>query len=816
MTCLRRLAFTAIVPAALGWAALRLDPTEIRLAGPGASQRFVVSSTAADGAESDVTAQCAVRSSRPDVVVVKGAAFEARRAGAAPVEVRCGGEKLAAVVEVRPGSAEVQVNFAGDVLSILTTKGCNSSACHGSPAGQAGFKLSLYGSDPGADHRMIVEGQNGRRVDQAAPANSLLLRKPSFQVPHGGGHLLTRESDEYRTLLTWIEQGAAFGERGLRLVRIDLLPRERILASVGDRQPLVVVGRLSDGSTRDMTERVRFFVGDEAVLSPVRDAGVTAKARGLTVVSARAMGLTATAQFIVSGTPPSPPDSSNPPAQNFIDDQIFAKLQRVNLPAFPVTGDSAFVRRVYLDTIGMLPTPVETESFLRDTSRDKRSRLIDRLLDREEYSTHWLTKFEDWFRNSQYYSQGRTNGSYKRWLHELVREDRPYDQAAREMLTATGDTTVNPAGNFWHPAIDFMLKKFEVNKAVPTITRVFLGQRFECAECHNHPLENLTQDDFYGLAAFMARTKVKHGYGQYRRIWYNERSGEVTHPATKATMSPRFPGAAEPVVIAAHQDRREVLADWITRAQKQQFARAAVNRVWAEYFTIGIVDPPDDFRSTNMPSHPVLLEKLAEHFIDSGFRFKPLHRLILNSQAYQLAAHTPGRPGGSDPLEKLLFARYQPRKLPAEVLMDAVTQVTGVPFEFGNYPIGTSPKNLVASIGATQFLTTFGFPRRDIMERRSESPSLSQALHLLNSDGMHKMMQNESNVLGELLTRESADRSAVERLYLRALSRAPSDQQWSTIETFLTSERAAGRSRRRAFENLLMVLINSKEFQTNR
>lgn len=813
MASLRRTAWAGLLPVVCA-AALRLDPPGIRLSGPGASQHFLVSSTGKDGAESDVTASCEIRSLRPDVLAVKGTSFESRGEGSAPVEVRCGGETLAAIVEVRPGSAEVQVNFAGDILSILTTKGCNSSACHGSPAGQAGFKLSLYGSDPGADHRMIVETHNGRRVDTAAPVNSLLLKKPSLQLPHGGGQPLTKESDEYRTLLTWLEQGAKFGERGVRITRLDLLPRERILAAVGDRQPLVVVGRLSDGSTLDMTARVRFFVNDEAVLSPVKDAGVTAKARGLTVVSARGMGLTATAQFIVSGSRPAD-GTAAPRAGNFIDEQIFAKLRQVNLPPFPVTEDRAFVRRVYLDAIGMLPTSVETEAFVSDARPDKRSRLIDQLLEREEYSTHWLTKFEDWFRNSQYYSQGRTNGSYKRWLHELVREDRPYDEAAREMLTATGDTTVNPAGNFWHPAIDFMLKTFEVNKAVPTITRVFLGQRFECAECHNHPLENLTQDDFYGMAAFLARTKVKHGYGQYRRIWYNERAGEVTHPATKATMPPRFPGS-EPVAIGESQDRREVLADWITRTQKQQFARAAVNRVWAEYFTIGIVDPPDDFRSTNMPSHPALLDKLAEHFIDSGFRFKPLHRLILNSTAYQLAAHTPDRPGGVDPLEKLLFARYQPRKLPAEVLMDAVTQVTGVPFDFGNYPAGTSPKNLVASIGATQFLTTFGFPRRDIMERRSESPSLSQALHLINSEGMSKMMQNESNVLGDLLAREPADRPAVAALYLRAYSRTPSDKQWSALEAFLTSEREAGRSRRRAFENLLMVVINSKEFQINR
>ena len=803
MTSPARATLAVLLPVLCG-AAIRLEPPDIRLAGPGATQQFIVSAAA----------DCVIKSAHPGVVAVNGNSFEGRSPGTARVEVRCGEETLATTVEVRPGSAEVQVNFAGDILSILTRKGCNSSACHGSPAGQAGFKLSLYGSDPTADHRMITEAHNGRRLDKAIPGNSLLLKKPAFQTPHGGGHLLTKESDDYRTLLTWLEQGGKLGERGLRITRLELFPRERILAAAGDKQPLVVVGRLSDGSTRDMTARVRFFVNDEAVLSPVSDASVTAKARGLTVVTARAMGMAATAQFIVSGSRPAA-DFATPTAAGFIDEEIFAKLRQVNLPPFPVADDRTFVRRVYLDTIGMLPTPAEAEAFVEDARPDKRSRLIDRLLEREEYSTNWLTKFEDWFRNSQYYSQGRTNGSYKRWLLELIREDRPYDEAARQMLTATGDTTVYPAGNFWHPAMDFMLKTFDVNKAVPTITRVFLGQRFECAECHNHPLENLTQDDFYGMAAFMARTKVKHGYGQYRRVWYNERSGEVTHPATKEVMPPRFPGGVA-ALVADGQDRREVLANWITRTQQQQFARAAVNRVWAEYFTIGIVDPPDDFRSTNMPSHPALLDRLAAHFIDSGFRFKPLHRLILNSTAYRLAAHTPERPGGSDPLEKPLFARYQPRKLPAESLMDAVTQLTGVPFDFGNYPVGTSPKNLIASIGATQFLTTFGFPRRDIMERRSESPSLSQALHLMNSDGMYKMLQNESNVLGELLTREPEDRPAVSALYLRAYSRPPSDKQWSGIQEFLASERAAGRTRRRAFENLMMVLINSKEFQVNR
>lgn len=696
------------------------------------------------------------------------------------------------------------------MLSLLTTKGCNSSGCHGSPAGQSGFKLSLYGADAAADHAMITSAHKGRRVDLAKPENSLLLRKPTFAVAHGGGHVIEESSDEYRTLLEWLRQGARRNSTGPRIVRLEVHPRERIL-SPGSQLQLSVVGHLSDGNTVDLTRQVRYAVNDEAVVAVSAAGGVTAKGRGLTVVMARGVGKAATAQFIVT-------EASSPtqvrPAANFIDAEVFAKLRQVGIQPYPEASDRAFVRRVYLDLIGLLPTVEETSRFLGDSRSDKRARLIDQLLDRPEYVSHWLVKFEDWFRNSQYYSQGRTNYAFKHWLAEAIRADKPYNQTVREMLTATGDTTSHPAGNFWHPAIDFMLKTFDVSKATPTVTRLFLGQRIECAECHNHPLENLTQDDFFGMAAFMGRTRVKHGYAQYRRVWYNSREGEVMHPNTKKPVAPRFLDGTEPV-IGEQQDRREVLADWILGAQKTQFARATVNRVWAEYFGQGIVEPADDFRSTNMPSHPALLDGLAEEFIAHGYQFKPLHRLILNSKVYQLSSRAPGRTGGTDPLERTLLARYEPRKLPAEVLLDALGQVTGVPQEFNNYPAGTTAKDLVASIGATYFLTTFGHPRRDTMEPRTQTPSLAQALHLMNAEAIREKVESPKNVLATLLEQTLDDRAVAEQLYLRALARAPSPSEWGNMEAFLASEKQAGRSRRRAFENLLWAVLNTREFQIN-
>ena len=802
MVCSQLTACAAVFVAG-AHAAISIEPQSIRLQSPGQTQRIVV----LGGSD------CSATSSDPQVVEVVEGRLVARSPGQASITAKCVDGTAETAVHVGRAGAPVGIGFERDLLSILTTKGCNSSACHGSPAGQNGFKLSLYGSDPRLDHAAILKGAGGKRVSLASPNDSLLLAKPAFRVAHGGGQLMTPESDEYRTILEWLRQGAPYGTSGNRLERLEIHPSERVLAGVGTHQPIVVVGRLSDGTTQDMTDEVRLSVNDMAVVSLAKNNEVRAEGPGITTLTARALGKAATSQLIVIERAAGP-GFRHPEPANFIDGHVFRKLRSVNIQPFPVADDRTFLRRVYLDATGMLPSPEAASRFLASRDPGKRATLIDELLRSDEYASHWLVKFEDWFRNSQYYSQGRTNGSFKRWLHDSIREDWPYDETVRAMLTATGDTTVRPAGNFWHPAIDFMLKTFEVEKAVPTITRLFLGMRLECAQCHNHPLENLTQDDFYGIAAFLARTKVKHGYGQYRRVWYDDWRGEIEHPVTREPVEPRYLGGLA-ATIEPGTTRREALADWITGTERLQFARATVNRVWHEYFQRGIVEPFDDFRSTNRPSHAGLLDALARHFMDSGFRFRSLHRLILNSRTYQLAAHAEGRPGGENPLEDALFARYVPRKLPAEVLLDAISQVTGVPEEFRNYPPGTSPKELIASIGATHFLTTFGHPRRDIMEARSSAPSLGQALQMLNGDVLAMRMESDGLVLDSLLAQGLDNLQIVDALYARAYARQPEPAEREALAAYLDAEAEAGRGRRDGLANVLWALLNTKEFQMN-
>ena len=791
---------------------MRFEPSGIVLAGPGLTQDFLLTAVDANGGEADVSRDCTVTSSATDVVRVDSALGRLVGVvqGRAEVEAKCGSLAVTTNVHVGAEVREVAVNFATDIVSILTLKGCNGSSCHGSPAGQAGFKLSLFGYDIAADHKAIVAGNEGRRVDLNVPEQSLLLRKPTFQEVHGGGRLMETDSEEYETILRWLRQEAPFGTSGARLERLELYPSERVLVGSGTAQRMVAVGRLSDGSTRDMTREVRYFASDDGIAKVARDGRLVAAGPGLATITARAMGKVATSQIGVLDSVPRP-DYPAYETGNFIDEAVFAKLRQMNVRPADPASDREFVRRVYLDAIGLLPTPHEVRSFLQDTGGDKRSRLVDRLLERPEYASHWTVRFEDWFRNCQLHSQGRSMGVFKDWVRDWLAADRPYDEFVRNLLTSTGDTMLNPGANFWHPATDFMLKEFSVTKVTPTVSRLFLGVRMECAECHNHPLENYTQDDFYGLAAFFARLRVKHGYGEYRRTWYLDEEGEVEHPVTKQQVAPKFLGGDIPD-IPTGADRREILADWIVSPENPYFARATVNRLWHQYFGTGIVEPYDDFRSTNRPSNPELLDRLAEFFVSNGYRLKPLHRVILNSRTYQLSSQADDTPS---PLQRTLFARYQARKLPAEVLLDILGQVTDVPHPFDGYPAGTSAKDIYVPDGPDYFLVTFGLPRRDILKERAQEPTLSQALHLMNGPAVRDKVEARDNILGELLTLESTDDNVVVALYERAYARLPSQSEQDRIARFIADEKAAGRSRRRAFENVLWAVLNSEEFQLN-
>ncbi len=793
------------------WVSIQFEPKGLFLSNPGMQQSFLVTANDGHGNLADVTDRCRITSKDPDVVRVDSRShrLSAEAPGIATIEVHL--DHLVETVMVRVGerASEVAVRFAPDVVSILTTKGCNGSDCHGSPAGQNGFKLSLFGYDAEADHEAMVEADGGRRVDLQQPRESLILKKPTFAIPHGGGQILEADSEEYGMLLRWLQQGGRANTEGVRLTALELYPEERVLIGSSTLQRLVAVGRLSDGTTRDMTRDVRYQVGDSGVLEVSPEGTLATRGPGLTTVSARAMGKVATSQIGVVESLAGA-DYHLREGNNFIDELVYAKLRQMNVPSAEPTSDGAFARRVHLDTIGRLPTRQELAAFLDDSSRDKRSQLIDRLLARPEYASHWRVKFEDWFRNSQLNSQGRSMGVFKDWIKRWLSQDRPYDEVVRALLTSTGDTMINPAANFWHPATDFMLKEFSLTKMAPTISRLFLGVRLECAECHNHPLENLTQDDFYGFAAFLSQLQVKHGYGEYRRTWFLENRGEVEHPLTKEPMLPRVLGG-QPQQIPEGVDRRQVLADWLLSPENPYFARATVNRLWAEYFGVGIVEPFDDFRSTNRPVNQKLLDRLARFFVDSGFRLSALHRLILNSRTYQAAS----KKKPSTRLERILAARYSPRPVSAEVLLDAISQVTEVPHEFRNHPVGTSATDVYQPDSPDYFLVTFGLTRRDILARRAETATLSQALHLMNGTTIREKVEGEDNVLSRLMGSDFSDREIVNELFERAYSRLPTSQEGTILGDFMMAEKASGRTRRRGLENVLWAILNSNEFQLN-
>jgi hypothetical protein len=384
----------------------------------------------------------------------------------------------------------------------------------------------------------------------------------------------------------------------------------------------------------------------------------------------------------------------------------------------------------------------------------------------------------------------------------------------RDLLTSVGDNNRNPATNFWFPAIEFMVNRFDVKQVTPTVSRLFLGVRMECAECHNHPLENFTQDDFYGLAAFFGRMTVKTGHGVFRRTIYLKDAGEVEHPVTKQPVRPRFLADATPD-IPEKMDRRAVLADWIVGPDNPFFSRAAVNRMWHEYFGTGIVEPFDDFRSTNPPTNRELLDRLARYFVDRGFRLKALTKVILNSRAYQLSSRAPIGSGTSEDLDRVLFARYFPRKLPAEVLIDAISQVTAAPHKFGAHPLGISAKDYYPPDAPPYFLSTFGFSRRDVLSERNETPSLSQALHMLNGDTVRDKIGAEGNVVGELMGRNASDAEVFSELFERAYTRLPTEAEAAVLSRHVADQQAAGLERRRILEGILLVVLNSKEFQLN-
>ena len=695
-------------------------------------------------------------------------------------------------------AADTSVDFVRDVVPTLTKAGCNNGACHGSFQGRGGFTLSLLGWDPAMDFDAIRRAGRGRRVDLASPANSLLLRKPTGAIAHGGGKRLNTDSTAYRIIHDFIAQGMPSPLADApKITSLEVLPADLLLKPDGT-SPIRVNAKWSDGSTRDVTAWALFDSRDTQACDVSRDGVVTAHRPGRSSVSVRYQGLVASVAVSTPyGSPIETPDFK---PRNFIDGIVQKEWQRLGVKPAPCSSDAEFFRRAYLDLIGTLPTPDEAKKFLADTDANKRSKLVEELLERPEYVDHWSMKWSDLLRVHRRYVGDKGLGTFSGWIRRAVRENMPFDKLTRELLTAQGNL-------FAHGPVAFYFVDSKPEEFAETTAQVFLGVRLQCCRCHHHPFEVWAREDYFGLAAFFTRLEIREN-GDKGRF------GGLQTLRAVAEETKKLDFAAKPRALGADaappsDDPRVALADWVTSKSNPYFARNFTNRIWSHLTGRGLVEPVDDLRATNPATYPALLDALAKNFADHGFDAKHLIRTICNSAVYQLASEiAPDRDRDAS-----LLTHRKPRRLSAEVLLDAVNQATSFNESFVGNPPGTRAIALPDPTIPSPFLVIFGRPLRNNACdcSRETAPDLLQALHLLNNPEFQAKISGANGRLAKLLESKKTDAEAIEELYLATYSRKPSDREMQTVQKLI----AGATNRKEALEDLFWTLLNTPEFSFN-
>jgi hypothetical protein len=699
------------------------------------------------------------------------------------------------------------VTFERDIEPILTRAGCNAGACHGKARGQNGFALSLLGFDPAGDYEAIAKDAGGRRVSRLRPEESLLLGKATARLPHGGGVRLAPGSSGYETVRRWIAAGMPRTPADApRVERIAVEPTERTLKHA-ESFSLRVTAHFTDGSAEDVTALAAFASSEPALVKVDADGRVTAgPIPGDATISARFVGLFANCDVNIplAGAVPAARYAALP-RSNFIDEHVWTKLRKLGLWPSAPAGDPTYLRRAYVDVIGRLPTPDETRRFLADTSPDKRARLVARLLERPEYADHWAGKWVDLLRPNPYRVGIKAVLNLDGWIRDAFRRNLPYDRFVYEIVTARGSTFEQG------PATIFRDRR-EPEEIAPVVSQLFLGIRLECAKCHHHPFESWDQARFYEFAAFFARIGRK-GTGLSPPISGSEelihagKSGSVRHPLTGKVLQPRALFGSAPVPDDPDSDPREALARWMIGPENPYFARVIVNRVWAEIMGRGIVDPVDDLRATNPPSNGPLLDALADDFRRHGYDLKHLIRTILSSSVYALSSE----PNERNVADTRNFSRHYRQRLRAEVLLDAISDVTGVPDTFAAAPPGSRAAAIWTHRVPSLFLDTFGRPdpNQDPPCERTADTSVVQALHLMNAPELHRKITGDAGRAARLAGGPQSPRAIVEELYLLAYARRPTDEELAVGLSLFEGPKA---DRRAAVEDLLWALVNSAEF----
>jgi len=709
-----------------------------------------------------------------------------------------GGQQIRIPVKVSRSSETLPLSFEKDIVPILTRSGCNTGSCHGAARGKDGFMISLFGYDPNGDYHRVTREIGMRRINLAVPQESLLLTKAVGQVPHSGGKLFGQDSVYYSMILEWLRNGAvADATAPPKVASLDIFPPQAVIEGRDSTQRFIAIAHYEDGTTRDVTNLSAFMTNNETSAAIDQDGLVTAGARGEAFVMARFETKTEGRQVLV--LPQDLQYEAPEIAGNYIDQLVGKKLNQLRILPSGLCTDEEFLRRVTIDITGQLPTEDEYSTFMGDTAEDKRAALIERLLSRKEFSEIWAMKFAQllMIKSSNQVSY-KSAFLYNQWLTDNFARNVPLDQMVRELLGATGGTFSNPATNYYQIELDTL-------KRAENVAQVFMGIRTQCAQCHNHPLDRWTMDDYYGFAAFFCQTGTKNAEDYREKIVYDRRSGEVKHPVSGATMVPQFLGG-KPVETKG-QDRRVVMAEWLTSAENPYFSTSIANRVWAHFMGVGTVDPVDDIRVSNPPTNPELFRELGNKLVEYNFDFRQLVRDICNSQAYQRSA-TPNESNRSDTRN---YAYAVVRRIPAEMMLDCVSQVTNTNEKFRGLPLGARAVQIADGQTSTYFLDTFGrAPRETVCDcEASTDPSLSQALHLLNGSSTNGKI-TQGKVVDELL-KDSTAEQGLDRLYVRCLSRYPTEAEKSELLAAIN----ASPSPKEGLEDIFWAILNSREFVFN-
>ena len=800
---------------------VRILPENMVLNGPEAAHGMLVV-TMSDGVTTGSVPQVEFRSSNTEVVRIVDGKAVPQANGSATITARTGSGTATVNVTVSGMQQPHAWSFRNDVQPVFAKLGCNSGACHGALAGKGGFKLSLRGYDTNADFHAVARQSRGRRVELADPGRSLILAKPSGALPHKGGLRFRVDTEHYRTLANWIANGAAGPSGGdARLKTLRVLPDVATLKP-GDKQPLLIQAEYSDGLVRDVTSLAKFTSANEAVATVSKDGTVSVIGYGEGAVS-----VWFDSRIVIGRvTAPYPNKVSNElyaqqPARNFIDELTLQQMKRLNLVPSGQSTDSEFIRRAYLDTIGTLPTVAEVRAFLKDESKDKRDKLAKALLERPEFIDYWTYQWSDILLINGARLRPKAVEAYYKWVRGHVEKNTPWDDFVNELVTSTGSTLENGATNF------FALHQSPEDMAENT-SQAFMGLSIGCAKCHNHPLEKWTNDQYYAFANLFSRVRAKGWGGDGRngdgkRILYVATDGELIQPASGKPQPPT-PLDGEPVPFDSTADRRVHLAKWLTSPENPYFARSISNRVWANFFGVGLVESIDDLRISNPASNEKLLSATADFVVTNDFDLKELMYEILTSTTYGRSS----LPTEGNKDEKRFYSRYYPRRLMAEVMLDAVSQVTDVPTTFNQiafpgadkqktdlYKPGTRAIQLYDSAVASYFLKTFGRNQRRITCdcERSDEPSMIQVLHISNGDTLNKKLAAKKNRVTAMLEAKTPTGQMIDEVFLTALARFPSEKERTQFTKMF--DEAPDNEKRVVLEDVFWSVMSSREFLFN-